>query len=433
MANANEERIKQAAVAIKAGRKPEARDILLAVVDEDERNEKAWLYLSGLVETLEEQQICLENVLAINPDNGKAQRGLQQIRQQLSLEGQGSLPDTDVEFPSPFSAATSDIPAPPSPRSYGAGPIGAEDDSLPVGGFGGGSFDASPAASDADNSGFSWMSSGFDLPPTPETPEPDPLAPSTSVEWARDDGPSAYGSGKQIDLPSAQEYDDWVQGLNLSNPIPPPPEPAKNAGPDVGNTPSPFIKDNSAPFGDTSFMVDSGPFGMSSPPSSPVATDEPDGVFSGATWEDEPVSAFGMPESPAPNNQNGGSSFSSLEDSLRSSIAFEDDAGHFSDSEDVFIGREVPASPTPDNVPARAKSRPGKNPMPAAPVAEAPARTAPRASGTPTPAARTEDYFRYIPADIGVETGSSLRTIALLGAILVLIILNAASFAYMLL
>ncbi len=429
MANANEERIKQAAAAIKAGRKPEARDILLAVVDEDERNEKAWLYLSGLVETLEEQQICLENVLAINPDNGKAQRGLQQIQQRTPIPQPENTPETDVEFPSPFSAGTSDIPAPPAAHPYGGGPIGTEYDSLSGGSFTGESFDARPAQPAADSGGLDWMSSGFDLPATPETTDRDPFAPATSVEWAREDGPTAYGSGKQIDLPSAQEYDDWVQGLNLSNP--PLPEPAQKAGQDAGNESSPFILDENAPFGDTSFMVDSGPFDATPPPS-PAEEDDSAGVFSGATWEDEPESAFGIPETPAPAEPNGGSGFASLEDSLRSSIAFDDDAGHASDAVNPFMGLEASASPLSDG-PTRAKPRAGRKPTPAPAVADAPAKTAPRATGTSAPAARTEDYFRYIPADIDVETGSTGRAIALLGAILVLIILNAASFAYLLL
>ena len=36
------------------------------------------------------------------------------------------------------------------------------------------------------------------------------------MEWGRDDGPAVYGSGKQIDLPSQEEYDAWVQELHLS-------------------------------------------------------------------------------------------------------------------------------------------------------------------------------------------------------------------------
>jgi len=54
-----------------------------------------------------------------------------------------------------------------------------------------------------------------ETPGVSEPPAFDPFAPATSVDWGRDDKPAAYGSGKQVELPSAQEYDDWVQGLNL--------------------------------------------------------------------------------------------------------------------------------------------------------------------------------------------------------------------------
>jgi hypothetical protein len=72
--------LKQGIAALKAGRKEEARDLLTQVVEQDERNEMAWLWLSGAVETEEERRICLENVLAINPNNGVAQRGLDRLK-----------------------------------------------------------------------------------------------------------------------------------------------------------------------------------------------------------------------------------------------------------------------------------------------------------------------------------------------------------------
>ena len=58
--------------AAKAGRKEHARQILMSVVELDERNELAWLWLSGAVDSLENRRVCIENVLAINPDNASA-------------------------------------------------------------------------------------------------------------------------------------------------------------------------------------------------------------------------------------------------------------------------------------------------------------------------------------------------------------------------
>jgi Flp pilus assembly protein TadD len=61
----------------KAGRREEARDILLQVVEQDERNESAWLWISGVVDTDDDKAIALENVLTLNPNNEWAKRGLQ--------------------------------------------------------------------------------------------------------------------------------------------------------------------------------------------------------------------------------------------------------------------------------------------------------------------------------------------------------------------
>ncbi len=67
--------------AAKAGQTQQARQALLQVTELDERNERAWLWLSGVVESFDDRRICLENVLAINPDNGPAQSGLRWLDQ----------------------------------------------------------------------------------------------------------------------------------------------------------------------------------------------------------------------------------------------------------------------------------------------------------------------------------------------------------------
>lgn len=68
--------LEQAISAAKAGRKEEARRLLEAVLDADDRNEQAWLWMSDVVDSDEERVICLENVLTINPHNEPARRGL---------------------------------------------------------------------------------------------------------------------------------------------------------------------------------------------------------------------------------------------------------------------------------------------------------------------------------------------------------------------
>jgi tetratricopeptide (TPR) repeat protein len=63
--------------AARAGRRSEARAILTQVVEQDERNEQAWLWLSGVVDSPEDVRVCLENVLDLNPANARARQGLE--------------------------------------------------------------------------------------------------------------------------------------------------------------------------------------------------------------------------------------------------------------------------------------------------------------------------------------------------------------------
>jgi tetratricopeptide (TPR) repeat protein len=81
----NEERdrlLQEGIAAARAGQKEQARNLLLQVIALDEEVEQAWLWLSGVVDDPEERQICLENVLALNPDNKAAQDGLRWLREQ---------------------------------------------------------------------------------------------------------------------------------------------------------------------------------------------------------------------------------------------------------------------------------------------------------------------------------------------------------------
>lgn len=84
--------LKRGIAALKAGRKAEARNLLMQVVGQDERNEMAWLWLSGAVDTDEDRLICMENMLTINPNNESAQRGIEILRKR-SAPGLDSTPD----------------------------------------------------------------------------------------------------------------------------------------------------------------------------------------------------------------------------------------------------------------------------------------------------------------------------------------------------
>jgi hypothetical protein len=65
---------------IRTGQKAEGRQILEELLDVDENNEEVWLWLSTVVDTDEDREICLENTLAIDPNNVIASKGLEAFR-----------------------------------------------------------------------------------------------------------------------------------------------------------------------------------------------------------------------------------------------------------------------------------------------------------------------------------------------------------------
>lgn len=146
--------------ACKAGRKEEARDLLLRVVEIDEQNEMAWLWLSGVLDTLDDQITCLENVLAINPNNEKASKGLEMLRRK----------------------ATS---SPSSTKSSSS-----QDDAFANVSF---TPSSSPLSSPIEEEEF-----------------------PTSVEWAAPPTETSSASSQRVvEEPSAKEYDDWLARLNI--------------------------------------------------------------------------------------------------------------------------------------------------------------------------------------------------------------------------
>ena len=97
--------LRQAIVATKEGRKEEARYLLETVLDADERNEQAWLWMSAVVESDEERIVCLENVLTINPNNEAAHKGLAALGMEPEIEGASShLTSEEVSSDSPVAS-----------------------------------------------------------------------------------------------------------------------------------------------------------------------------------------------------------------------------------------------------------------------------------------------------------------------------------------
>ncbi len=71
-------------MALLAGDNATAQELLLQVVQHDETNEDGWLWLSGAVTEPDDQQVALENVLQLNPNNPYARAGLEWLQRQQS-------------------------------------------------------------------------------------------------------------------------------------------------------------------------------------------------------------------------------------------------------------------------------------------------------------------------------------------------------------
>lgn len=68
--------------AAKRQRMDQARELLYQVIDLDDRNEAAWLWLGEVAPGVDERIVCLENVLAANPRNQVAREGLRHLQLQ---------------------------------------------------------------------------------------------------------------------------------------------------------------------------------------------------------------------------------------------------------------------------------------------------------------------------------------------------------------
>ncbi len=417
--------VEKAIAAYKAKQKSQARELLMQAVDLDDKNEQAWLWLSAVVDSAEDQQVCLENVLTINPKNDRARKGLEELykKQGKTMPPQFANPGGAPRSPSLGGWDSTD-------DSWGAvntaGSAGASNRSNPFAGTG---FESNPWGSDAND-------------PLPGAVSPD--APATSVEWNKGGDKSAYGSGRQVAQPSPDEYDQWLASLNLGQgpaPSPPAATPPAPAAPTPSNTwqteaaPTPSagafsfddsnwdefssnlnavgrtpgtVKKESDPFGGASaFGEESDPhspfdFSPAYKPASRAVSEEPIEPFQITTRlsdfadeEDEAASIF---------DDEPPSIFGDDDDPFGTGTGF-----NFDDDSDPFAGIN-------ENAPAAA-SKPAKAP-----------KTKEKKSNSrkPTISAEQAKYYAAIPADITAKAKSSGQGM-LMFSTFILLILNIAA------
>ncbi len=87
----NGDLLKEGIEAARTGDKTHARTLLEQVVEQDQRNEKAWFWLAAVTDDLDEKRVCLGNVLVINPYNARAKRLLEQLETNSAPDGQATL------------------------------------------------------------------------------------------------------------------------------------------------------------------------------------------------------------------------------------------------------------------------------------------------------------------------------------------------------
>jgi hypothetical protein len=113
--------LQQGIVAARAGRREEARKLLLGVVEADERSEQGWLWLSGVVDDPEDMRTCLLNVLEVNPANAKARQGLDWIERRYgpptrSAPAQPETAGLEREVGAAYTRTTTTLTPVPAPH-----------------------------------------------------------------------------------------------------------------------------------------------------------------------------------------------------------------------------------------------------------------------------------------------------------------------------
>ncbi|GIV95822.1 MAG: hypothetical protein KatS3mg057_0479 [Herpetosiphonaceae bacterium] len=119
------ELLNQGIVALRAGKRDEARLFLLAALRANPYSEQAWLWLSAVVDNPAQQRDCLERALAINPASVEARRGLEHLNAQAS--GHPPAPAPQSEPTPPVQSSSTLTPPPPPPLQIpGAGDLDQE-------------------------------------------------------------------------------------------------------------------------------------------------------------------------------------------------------------------------------------------------------------------------------------------------------------------
>src|SRR5258706_692977 len=113
--SSHDDLLQQGIAAVRAGQLEQGRQLLAKAIQLNPQSETAWIWMSGVVQTDEQRISCLQQVIAINPNNELALKGLQA----LGAMGAPSAPPS----PEPPPAVDMGMPAEPSPFGMAGAPM----------------------------------------------------------------------------------------------------------------------------------------------------------------------------------------------------------------------------------------------------------------------------------------------------------------------
>lgn len=80
--------LEEAIAYVNAGETEQGRALLESVLEQDPKNDRAWVWLSGCVEDPRQRRICLQQALNANPSNQAALDGMQVLEGELVTASQ---------------------------------------------------------------------------------------------------------------------------------------------------------------------------------------------------------------------------------------------------------------------------------------------------------------------------------------------------------
>jgi len=105
------ELVERGIAAARGGQRRVAAGLLARALKLDPRDERAWLWLSGVVDDPAQRAFCLQAVLRINPQNPHARRGLAYLERQGTVNAR---PIADLSVPAAAPETTTETPATPA-------------------------------------------------------------------------------------------------------------------------------------------------------------------------------------------------------------------------------------------------------------------------------------------------------------------------------